>query len=172
MCEVLLGDGLGLATHEGGHLVANWLLESEPYLRRVQGGRIPFFAVTHFDSLPARHEFIVSSAGIWAQFVAAEWILTSSPHLRRERAPIKKGILAFHVATSTLYGIASFGEMGPPERDTRGIALGWGRREEWVGISVVAPGILDAYRYFHPTAKWARCASRLSKGMLLVPLLR
>ena len=64
MCGVLLGVGLGPATHEGGHLVANWLLEFEPYLTRVQGGRIPFFAVTHSDSLPARHEFIVSSAGI------------------------------------------------------------------------------------------------------------
>ena len=99
-------------------------------------------------------------------------MLTSSPHLRRERAPIKQGILAFHVATSTLYGIASFGEMGPPERDTRGMALEWGRREEWAGISVLVPGVLDAYRYFYPSAKWARWASRLAKGMLLVPLLR
>lgn len=62
MCGVLLGDGLGIAFHEGGHLVANWLLGSEPYLRGIQGGGIPFFAVTHSDSLPARHEFIVSSA--------------------------------------------------------------------------------------------------------------
>lgn len=117
MCGVLLGDGLGIAFHEGGHLVANWLLGSEPYLRGIQGGGIPFFAVTHSDSLPARHEFIVSSAHM-GSVRRSRMDTTSSPHLRRERAPIKKGILAFHVATSTLYGIASFGKMGPPERDT------------------------------------------------------
>jgi hypothetical protein len=172
VCGVLTGAGLGFAAHESGHLVANWALGTDVYVKKVEGLRVPFFAIAHRDTLSRRQEFIVSSAGLWAQFAVAEWVLTRNPRLRSQRASLKKGVLAFHVATSVLYGVGGLGRIGPPERDTRGMAMGMGGHERWVGIGVLTPGVLDAYRYFHPSATWARWASRVSKMVLLIPLLR
>ncbi len=171
-CGVLAGAGLGLAAHEGGHLVANWMLGTDVYVKKVEGGGVPFFAIAHRDELSRRREFIVSSAGLWAQAATAEWLLTRTPRLRSKRAALSKGLLAFHVATSVLYGAAGLGAFGPPERDTRGMAVAMGGSERLVGAVVLTPGILDAYRYFYPSATWARWASRLSKMAMLIPLLR
>ena len=48
-CGVLAGAGLGFAAHEGGHLVANWMFGTDVYLKKVEGGGVPFFAITHRD---------------------------------------------------------------------------------------------------------------------------
>ena len=61
--------------------------------------------------------------------------------------------------------------MGPPERDTRGIAVGLGMNERWVGLTVLAPGVLDAYRYYRSTSPWARWLSRVAKEAFVVPLM-
>lgn len=172
MCGVLAGVGLGFAAHESGHLFANLTFSSDVFTKRVKGLGVPFFAISHHKVLSRRREFVVSSAGLWAQFAAAEWILTKSPSLRSQRASLSKGLLAFHVVTSALYGVAGLGKVGPPERDTLGIAMGMGVNEPWAGIAALTPGILDAYRYFHPSARWARWASRISKMAMLIPLLK
>jgi hypothetical protein len=58
---------------------------------------------------------------------------------------------------------------GPPERDTRGIAASARVDERWVGALVLAPAVLDAWRYYHPDAKWAVWTSRGVKlGMILL----
>ncbi len=44
-------------------------------------------------------------------------------------------------------------------------ALGWS--EDSVGILILTPTLLDAYRYHHPQAKWAKHASRISKILIL-----
>ena len=172
VCGVLVGAGLGFAVHESGHLIANWGLGTDVYAKKVEAVGIPFFAIAHRDKLPRRREFIVSSAGLWAQAGTAEWLLTSNPRLRSQRAALRKGLLAFHVATSVLYGVAGLAGVGPPERDTLGMAVAIGGRERWAGVIALTPGILDAYRYVYPSATWARWASRLSKVALLIPLLR
>jgi hypothetical protein len=171
LCRGLFGVGLGFGLHEGGHLLTDAFFQSDPYLKPVKGARIPFFAISHRKVLPSWQEAVVSSSGLWTQFVLAETILTRTPDLRRQRAPIQKGVLAFHVGLSVLYGIAGLGQWGPPERDTRGIAVGLGMNERWVGLTVLAPGVLDAYRYYRSTLSWAGWLSRVAKVAFVVPLM-
>ena len=83
--------------------------------------------------------------------------------MRHERAPFAKGVFAFNVLTSAGYGMVAFARAGPFERDTRGMAGASGVDERAIGALVVAPALLDAYRYFRPDARWAVWASRIAK---------
>jgi hypothetical protein len=161
--RVLLGGAAGLALHEGGHLLANWAFESKVVVRKVDYKGVPFFALSHANNLSPRREFIVSSAGFWAQFLFSEQILTHHPDLRHERSPLRKGMLTFHVVTSLMYAGAAFGKTGPVERDTRGMAYSRRIDERWIGALLLVPAILDTYRYFHPEAGWATWTSRGAK---------
>ena len=130
---------------------------------------IPFFAITH-DPVSPRQEFIIDSAGFWVQEATNEWILTRRPNLRRETAPVLKGVVAFNVLASVSYAGAAFARTGPVERDTRGMADALRWKEPYVGLLILLPAILDAVRYFDPGARWAVWGSRASKvgGVLLV----
>jgi hypothetical protein len=140
-------------------------------LKRVEFHGIPFFAITHRADVSPRHELAIASAGFNAQHVGSEWILTRHPALRVERAPVLKGMLGFNLATSAAYAGVAFARTGPPERDTRGIASAARIDERWVGAMVLVPAALDAWRYFHPQAKWAAWTSRGAKiGMVLLLL--
>ena len=79
-------------------------------------------------------------------------------------------MLAFNVITSGAYAGAAFARTGPGERDTRGMAVSADVDERWIGALVLAPAVLDAWRYFDPEARWAVWASRAAKvaGVLLV----
>lgn len=159
----------GLAAHEAGHLVFNIVFDADPRVKRVEFHGIPFFAITHREGLSPRREHTISAAGFWVQHAGSEWILTERPSLRSERAPALKGIVAFNVLTSAAYAGAAFARTGPDERDTRGIASSAGIDERWIGAMVLAPAILDAWRYFDPDAAWAKWTSRLVKiGMILL----
>jgi hypothetical protein len=158
--KVLLGGLMGLALHEAGHVAGAWAFEAGPGVKRVEFAGIPFFAITHRSDLSPRREFIVSSAGFWSQYLLSEQILTHRPRLRLEQRPIEKGVVGFHAATSVMYAAAAFAKIGPVERDTRGMASALGISERWIGVLVLAPAVLDAYRYFHPGAKWAAWSSR------------
>lgn len=163
----LAGGLVGLLAHEGGHLLANVAFDSDPVIRRVEFHGIPFFAISHRDALSPRRELTISSAGFWVQHAGSEWILTRRPGLRRERAPVVKGVLAFNVLASGAYAGAAFARTGPPERDTRGMAETSRMDERWIGALVLAPAVLDAWRYFEPEARWARWLSRAAKlGMV------
>ena len=94
---------------------------------------------------------MISSAGFWVQHATSEWLLTRHPHLRREHAPFRKGLLAWNVLASAAYSGAAFARAGPPERDTRGMAMSLGVPEPWIGALILAPAVLDAVRYAHPT---------------------
>jgi len=172
LCRGLFGVGLGFGLHEGGHLLTNTFFQSDPYVKPVKGAGIPFFAISHRKVLPSWQEAVVASSGLWTQFALAETVLTRTPDLRRRRAPMQKGVLAFHVGLSVLYGIAGLGQWGPPERDTRGIAENLGVNEKWIGSMVLAPGFLDAYRYYRGGSRWARWGSRITKLMLVAPFLK
>ena len=164
------GAALGLGLHESGHLVLDVALGASPGVRKVSAGFIPFFAITHQPVSPVR-ELAISSAGFWMQHATSEFLLTRHPDLRRAHAPLAKGLLAFNVATSVMYAGAAFARKGPPERDTRGIALSAGVAEPWIGVTILAPAALDAARYYHPTSRWLQWASRASKlGSALVIL--
>jgi len=168
--RVLLGGAAGLAIHESGHLVANWAFDEKVVVKKVNYKGIPFFALSHAPDVSPRRGYVVSSAGFWAQFLHSEQILTHHPNVKNEQSPLRKGLLTFHVVTSLVYAGAAFGTTGPTERDTRGMASSRRISERWIGVMVLAPALLDAYRYFNPDARWASWASRGTKmgGVLLV----
>jgi hypothetical protein len=158
--KVVLGGLAGFGLHEGGHLVANWAFEERVKIKRVNYKGIPFFALSHAPDLSPRREYVVSSAGFWTQYLYSEQILTHHPNLKNEESPFRKGMLTFHVVTSLVYSGAAFGKTGPVERDTRGMALSRRIDERWIGAMVLAPALLDVYRYFNPGANWAAWTSR------------
>lgn len=155
--------------HESGHLVFDAIFDANPRIEHIQFGPIPFFAIAHRADLSPRREFTVSSAGFWVQEGTNEWLLTTRPDLRHQHAPFVKGIFAFNVLTSIGYGTVAFAKAGPFERDTRGMSE-IGVDERAIGALVIAPALLDAYRYFRPESRWAKWASRAAKvgGVLLV----
>lgn len=166
----LLGGAAGLVVHEAGHAVTNLALGEVPGFERLDYGVIPFFAITH-DPVSRRREYLISSSGFHAQHLANEWLLSRRPHLRDTRAPFAKGWLTFNLATSAVYTTAAFGRLGPPERDTRGMAASVGRAgipEPVIGVLIAAPAVLDAVRYVKRDPAWARWTSRAVKGSLLL----
>jgi len=158
--KVLLGGAAGLGLHEGGHLVANWAFEEKVIVKKVDYKGIPFFALSHAPDLSPRREYVVSSAGLWAQYLYSEQIFAHHPHLKDEESPFRKGMLTFHVVTSLVYAGAALGRTGPVERDTRGMATSRRIDERWIGAMVLAPALLDIYRYLNPEARWAAWTSR------------
>jgi hypothetical protein len=166
----LAGGALGLGAHEGGHLLFNGIFDANPRLKKVSFHGIPFFAITHDSGLPPRQEFIIDSAGFWVQELTNEIILAKRPRLRRERAPVLKGMFAFNIGASFAYAGAAFARTGPEERDTRGMAEAIRWKEPYIGLLILAPAILDVVRYYHPDAKWAAWGSRAAKitGVVLI----
>jgi hypothetical protein len=164
------GAVVGLGAHEGGHLAFDVLFDADPGLKRVDFHGVPFFAITHRSGLPPGREFTIASAGFWAQHAGSEWLLTRRPRLRHERAPLAKGVLAFNVLASAAYAGAAFARTGPAERDTRGMGDAAGVDERWIGAVVLAPAVLDAWRYYRPGSRRAVWLSRAAKigGVLLV----
>jgi hypothetical protein len=172
VASFLAGGVIGLGAHEAAHLLANVAIGEKPGLRKVDFHGIPFFAITHRNGISPRREFLVSSAGFWAQHAGNEWLLGRRPNLRRERAPIAKGIFTFNVLASAAYAGAAFTRTGPVERDTRGMAESARVDERWIGALVLAPAVLDAWRYFHPHSKWSAWTSRAVKIGMVVMVVR
>jgi hypothetical protein len=164
----LAGGAVGLLAHESGHLLADAAFGERPRLKKVDFHGIPFFAITHRSGIPPRREFTISSAGFWVQHAENEWLLSRGTPLR-SRGPFAKGVFTFNVMTSAAYAGAAFARTGPAERDTRGIAEAARIDERWVGAMLLAPAVLDAWRYFHHDSKWAAWSSRGVKiGMALL----
>ena len=171
IASFLGGVALGLALHESGHVGTAFIFDAHPGTKGVSFGPLPFFAITHDPVSPGR-EYTISAAGFWMQAASSEWILTRRPRLRDEKAPLAKGILAFHVAASAAYAFAALAGVGPDERDTRSMATSLRCKEGWVGAMVIVPAALDVWRYRHPDAKWARWASRAAKVALVLAVIR
>jgi len=165
MASFLAGGAAGLVVHESGHVVLSGAFGAHPRVRPLEGSAIPFFKIVH-DPVSRRREFVISSAGFWMQHASSEWILTKNPGLRRQHAPFQKGVLAFNLGASAMYSVVALSRHGAAERDTRGIAASLGRNgvgEPIVGLMVLAPAVLDGYRYLNPNAKWAVWTSRAAK---------
>lgn len=167
----LAGAAVGLAAHEGGHLLFDVAFDADPGLKKVDFYGIPFFAITHRADVSRRQELAISSAGFWVQQGTNEWLLTKRPRLRQERAPFAKGMFAFNVGASTAYSVAAIARIGPGERDTRGMAEASRIAEPWIGAMVLAPALLDTWRYLDPDARWPVWLSRAAKvGTVLLVL--
>lgn len=168
----LSGASVALVAHEAGHLTFDLVFDADPRFKRVDFHGVPFFALTHRKQLSPRREVVVSSAGFWVQHATNEWLLTRRPGLRRAHAPFAKGVFAFNVLTSMAYSGAAFARTGPFERDTRGIADAARVDERWVGAMVLAPAVLDTWRYFQPDSKLAVWLSRGAKLGMMVLVVR
>ena len=169
VAKLIGGAAAGLAIHESAHVAADFANGVAPGVKKVSFGPLPFFAITHDPVSPAR-EFVISSAGFWAQHAVSEYLLTRRPALRDEQAPVLKGILTFNVLASVAYSGAAFARTGPNERDTRGMAISAGMDEPVIGVVLLVPAILDTARYFGAQSRWIVWASRAAKlgGVLLV----
>lgn len=166
--QFLGGGAVGLGLHEAGHLLMVSAFGADPGVKRVSFGLIPFFAITHADVTPAE-EYPISAAGFWVQHASSEWLLTRRPGLRREQAPLAKGLLAFNILASVAYATAAVGTFGPYERDTRAMADALDISEPWVGAMILAPAVLDTWRYMRPQSRWAAWSSRaLKAGAVLI----
>jgi hypothetical protein len=165
----LTGAATGLAAHEAAHVIADVAYGEKPGLKKVDFHGLPFFAITHRSGRAANEEFVISSAGFWMQQAGNEWLLSKRPKLKSEPAPFTKGYFAFNVLASVVYAGAAFAKTGPEERDTRGMAASSRLDERWIGAMVLAPALLDAWRYYHPGSKWATWSSRGVKiGMVVM----
>jgi hypothetical protein len=169
VAKLIGGAAAGLAIHESAHVAADFANGVAPGVKTVTFGPLPFFAITH-DAVGPTREFVISSAGFWAQHAVSEYVLTRRPVLRTEHAPVLKGLLAFNVLTSVAYSGAAFARTGPVERDTRGIAVSAGMDEPAIGALILVPAILDTARYLSGERRWVVWASRAAKigGVLLV----
>ena len=167
--KLIGGAAVGLALHESAHVVADFASGVSPGVKKVTFGPFPFFAITH-DAVGPGREFVISSAGFWMQHAVSELLLTRHEDLRAEDAPVLKGMLAFNVLTSFAYAGAAFARTGPSERDTRGMAVSAGIDEPVIGAAILAPAVLDSFRYFGFRNRWVVWGSRAAKigGALLV----
>jgi len=172
VARFLAGGVVGLVAHEAGHVAFDYVFDAAPGVKRVHFGPLPFFAITHQPMSP-RREFTVASAGFWVQQLGNEVLLSARPNLRRTHAPMAKGVFAFNVITSLAYAAGAFSHVGPPERDTRTMALFLGVDEAAVGAMLLGPAVLDSVRYCRPDATWAKWASRAAKvGMVILVVRR
>lgn len=169
IARLLAGGALALGVHEAGHVTMDLALGATPGLNGVRFGPLPFFAITHEPVTPGR-EFAISSAGFWTQHASSELILSRRPNLRQEHAPVLKGMLAFNVLASVAYAGAAFARTGPPERDTRGMAVSAGVPEPAIGALLLIPAVADGARYYKPKATWLVWVSRAAKvgGAVLI----
>ena len=166
------GAAIAFGLHELAHVTADVAADTTPRFKRVDFHGIPFFAITPEGDLSRREQFVVASAGFWMQHATNEWILSREPQLRRQSAPIRKGMFAFNVLASAAYAGAAFARTGPPERDTLGMAHGARMDERAVGALLLVPAVLDTVRYFKPDATWAVWGSRAVKVGLVLLVLR
>jgi hypothetical protein len=170
--EFVGGGALALGAHESGHLLFDAIFDAHPGIEKVSFHGLPFFAITHESGLPDRQEFVIDSAGFWVQEGTNEWLLGRHPELRREHAPVLKGVFAFNVLASVAYAGAAFARTGPVERDTRGMAASLHWKEPAVGAMILVPALLDAFRYYHPGATWAAWGSRAAKTASVVLIVK
>jgi hypothetical protein len=162
------GAFVALAGHELGHVIANYSLGTDPYLKSVNYGPVPFFTIEPGRPLTNREHYETASAGFSAQHAVNEWLLTTHPNLRAEDEPMLKGMASFNFWLTVGYAASAFAGTGPSERDTKGMANSLGWSEPLVGAMILVPTALDTYRYKHPDAKWAVTASRLSKLAIIL----
>jgi hypothetical protein len=168
--------------HETGHVVANLLMGNVPKFSGTRVfGFIPFVVIRPRITCEGDHctknngetfgpgrngVFFIATAGFHVQNVTDEVLLTLHPDLMARDAPFQKGMLAFNVFWSTMYAVGAYTGLEDPHGDLAGAARRSGMHEAWLATVVLAPAVLDTYRYFAPSSRWAPWVSRASKAAL------
>lgn len=179
-----LGFVTGFLSHEAGHLAANLALGNVP---RLEGflvwGFVPFFSiapgircegeacVTRDGSRFAagrRGKYFIVSAGFHVQHLTDELLLSLDPELRFRDSPLQKGLLLFNVFLSTMYVVGEWTGLSDPHGDLGGMRQMSGYDGRLLSLSLLAPAVLDAYRFFYPgSAGWSAWAARGAKAAFL-----
>jgi hypothetical protein len=152
-----LGAASGFVAHELGHLFTDFILGKSVDFVPVKLGPFPFFAIQPCCNLTPQEQYVVASAGFMVQYVNSELILWVSPRIRSQRHAYLKGVLALDIGLSIGYAVSAFLPQGiaPQQSDTATMARGLGIPQWQVGLMVLAPAIVDTYRYLVPDSKWA-----------------
>jgi hypothetical protein len=181
--------GLGVAgavsaflIHETGHVFANLILGNVPTLQGTWVfGFIPFFVILPRIDCRGDHctkhngetfrsgrngTFFIAAAGFHMQHLTDEVMLTRNPQLISQDAPFRKGMLAFNVFLSTMYAVGAYTGLEDPHGDLAGAARRSRMHEAWLATVVLAPAMLDTYRFFEPSSRWAPWVSRTAKASL------
>lgn len=179
----LLAAGFATAfvAHETGHLVVNLALGNRPAIEGTRvWGFVPFVLIDPQLSCgptecikpngdifgPGRRgKYFIASAGFQVQQLTNELLLSLTPDIRQREAPFRKGMLLFNIGLSTAYVLADWvgiedphGDLGTMERMSR-------RNSALMGLSILLPAAIDAYRYFFPSqARWSAWVARASKA--------
>jgi hypothetical protein len=173
------GVATGFAAHEGCHLAANLALGNRPRLEPVTfAGAVPFFAISpgircDGDRCTTRSGatfgpgrqglFAILTAGLQCQQLEDEALLTRTPRLRAEEAPLRTGLLAFNTLGAVAYVAASWAGVEPPQGDLRSASREAGAPRHLVNALVLGAAALDVARWLYPDAGWLAWASRAVK---------
>lgn len=160
---LLLGAGTGLVLHEGGHVLMDYAVGAEPTFVPVKLGPFPFFAIQPSHLETNQQRYTVAMTGFMMQDIYSELILHIDPRLREHHHPFLKGMLAFHVLLNTGYAITGFANIGPAQSDVNTMARSLGVPPWSIGLMLIAPALVDTYRYFVPDSRWAPWVSMGSK---------
>jgi hypothetical protein len=165
--------------HESCHLLANLGTGNQPTLEPVSFlGFIPFVAIVpsircrggdcrkrnredYYAGRPGLYTIV--SAGLQCQHYEDEVILTARPGLRMDRAPFRKGMLAFNTLTSIGYVIANWTGVEPVDGDVRGIHRDGGAPRILLSSLVLGIAVVDIARYYFPQARWLAWLNRTAK---------
>jgi hypothetical protein len=176
-----LGALSGFVGHETGHIATDFMTGHHPKFVETHLGKIPFFAIQPCcTNLSHAAEYTIASAGFAVGDLSSELILQIQPRLRSRRSAYLKGVLIFDEVLAIGYAVSGFLEvkypnLGPPQSDINSMARSLGIQPWQVGIYLIAPAILDLYRYFRPRsnfAPWMGVQSKLLMVGLVMPLLK
>jgi hypothetical protein len=175
------GFATAFVAHETGHLVANFALGNRPAIEGTRvWGFVPFVLIDpqltcgstecvkpngdHFG--PGRRgKYFIASAGFHVQQLTDELILSLTPDLRQREAPFRKGMLLFNIGLSAAYVLADWVDLEDPHGDLGTMERMSRRNSALMGLAILLPAALDAYRYFFPSqARWSAWAARASKA--------
>lgn len=173
----------GFLAHESGHLAMNLALGNTPTLDYISVfGFIPFFSIdpqlhcdgtrcVKADNTPLKFgeagKYTIVTAGFDVQHLTTELLLSLEPELRFEHAPFRKGLLAFDLLLSAGYALASVAGVESVYGDVHNANDASGLPRVVFAAVLLAPAVIDAYRYFRPKSTWAPWASRAAKlGMI------
>lgn len=175
-----LGATSGFVGHELGHVIADVQTFHHPTFHGTKTGPFYFFAIQPCcGTLSNAEEYFIASAGLTVNNVASEIILQTLPDIRSRHSPFLKGVLLVDVGLSVGYAISGFVQSArpqgfPAQSDVGSMSRALGAQPWQVGLMVLAPAVVDTYRYFFPHSYWAPWVSLESKLLMtgvVLPLL-
>lgn len=175
-----LGAASGFVGHELGHIVTDFMTLHHPTFHATKTGPFYFFAIQPCcGDLSHAEEYAIASAGLVVNDLSSELILQISPRIRSRHAPYMKGVLLADIGLELGYAISGFIQSAhpkgfPAQSDVGSMSRALGVAPWRVSLSVMAPALIDLYRYFVPRSSfmpWVGIQSKMFMAGLVIPLL-